>query len=167
MSALLFAAAIAGSPCAGPFSADAHHIGPVALNQSVAALRASSLTIARTVVTDDCCQHAHYRITVCPGLAIDADADEHDQTLVALSTASAGFVTRNGAHAGLTVRALKALYPGGKLRYGSGEGLYAAFVADGLSFALDTAGIPDSCFTAATGCDARFADRRSLELDVN
>ncbi len=167
MSALIFAATLAAAACQGPFTADAHHIGPVVLNQSVAALKTSSLDIDRTMVTDDCCDHPHYVVTVCPGLDIDADADERDRTLVSLSTASSGFTTRKGAHVGMTVRELKALYPNGNLTYGKGEGLYATFViASGLYFSLDQDGIPDKCYENDAKCDALFLDRRAVELDV-
>ena len=169
ISGLVLAAAVmAAGSCEGPFDAGQGRIGTLRTG-TVEQITAGPQPYRRTNFTDEGGDHYEYVVTVCPGVQIEAYVDIGKTDIYQLSTSSSAYVTAEGAHVGMTVAELKAVYPRGELHYAEVEGRYAGFATGrGLTFTIDYSGIPDDCFHANYGkCDRLFLNKRSQSLFTN
>jgi hypothetical protein len=77
-----------------------------------------------------------------------------------IATGSSRFVTDRGARVGMTLQALRTLYPEGQVNIGSEEGGYFNFeTPDNAFFQLDQTGVPATCFEYRGECPDLGAQR--------
>lgn len=83
-----------------------------------------------------------------------------------LVTQSQRFATAEGARVGMTLGELRRTYPNGRVSIGNEEGGYFFFktAPDGVSFEVDHAGVPDSCYEYQGRCPDLSAQRATAIL---
>ncbi|MES1201382.1 MAG: hypothetical protein ABUS57_08010 [Pseudomonadota bacterium] len=137
-------------------------IGPVHVNTPIATLPAQGLRVAPHRYEYQANQYTNYIVRTAGGQEIVAE--ELRGRVASMSTRSPIFITREGAHVGMTLADLRRLYPRGESHVGhEEEGDYFTFAVDERGqagvFVFDARRLPRSCFESQPRCPDLSAER--------
>lgn len=158
------AAEFAAAPA--DLSMSARHIGPVQVGVSTDAIEALNLPFETEVSYGEGDEYLNYILTISTDASVTATT--YEGAVVEVSTLSPAFENAQGAHVGMSLDELRALYPNGVFYIGAEAGEFMSFslLPDGGVFSFDIAGIDAACFQPRRRCPTPLGPRRATRYFV-
>lgn len=162
-----FALAACGDQCSVPSTIDRQTIGPFSLTTRIEELTDNSYETERSTKHLEGDPYTLITIKLCDDASIDLTFEQDQSVPFELRTTSGYFRYANGAHVGMNLAELRALFPSGVVRRGYADGLYFVFeTGAGGIFKFDAQKIGKDCVLPELKCSRSLDEEQSVEYFV-